>query len=113
LAAAVGNACEQLRAVKTIRPGEGFQIADQIARISREQPDRLRTDGDQLDKLAEQVRAAAQFREDRLKEYRAIAAATAQLCQAKWESDQPRLKELAGAVGRLCRTVLRNRDPEE
>ena len=75
--------------------------------------ERLTTDRQHLDELAERVRAVAQFQEDSLKPYRRITAAISDLCLERRETSRDDLKHYATVIGRLCRRLLRNRDPEE
>ncbi|MFH1268002.1 MAG: hypothetical protein ABIK89_19975 [Planctomycetota bacterium] len=109
----VGTCCEKLENVKMSRYAYGCGTADEIKRIAKEQPERLKTDREHLDRLAEQVRAVAQFQEDTLKVYRSAAVLLSGLCQERREAGQEELKHDVTAIGRLCRGVLRNRDPEE
>lgn len=95
------------------RYADGCRIADDIERICREQPERMTTDRRNLDELAEQVRAVAQFQEDSLKPYRRITAAISDLCLDQRETTRDDLPHHVTEIGRLCRQLLRNRDPEE
>ncbi|MBC8870392.1 MAG: hypothetical protein H8E44_13295 [Planctomycetes bacterium] len=103
----------ELDKMKPTRYAYGCQVADEIERICREQPERLTTDRQRLDELAERVRAVAQFQEDSLKPYRRITAAISDLCLERRESGRDELKHYVTVIGRLCRQLLRNRDPEE
>ncbi len=103
----------ELDKMKPTRFAYGCQIADEIERICREQPERLTTDRQHLDELAERVRAVAQFQEDSLKPYRRITAAISDLCLERRESSRDKLEHYVTVIGRLCRQLLRNRDPEE
>ena len=109
----VGACCEKLKNVKMSRYAYGCRTADEIKRIAEEQPERLKTDREHLDQLAEQVRAVAQYQEGALKVYRSAAVLLSGLCQKRREAGQEELKHRVTAIGRLCRGVLRNRDREE
>jgi hypothetical protein len=108
------QACRQeLEGVKAPRHLYARQVADQIEQIAREQPERLRTDRQHLDLLAEEVRSVASAQEGTLKQYRKIASRLSSLCQQKRGAEQQEWERYAAAIGKLCRKVLRNRDPEE
>jgi len=111
-ASGVSKHCEVLQKMKATRYVYGCRIADEIELISREQPERLRSNRNHLDKLAEEVRAVAQFQEDTLKEYRKITTRISNLCQKRREAKEEPNHHVT-VIGRLCRQVLRNRDPEE
>jgi len=103
----------ELEKMKPTRYAYGCRVANEIERICREQPERLTTDRQHLDVLAERVRAVAQFQEDSLKPYRRITAAISDLCLERRETSREELKHYVTVIGRLCRQLLRNRDPEE
>ncbi len=104
--------CDQLEKVKGTRYLYGCRVADEIERVFRDQPERLRNDRTHLDKLAEEVRDVAQLQEDNLKEYRKITTRISNLCQERREAKKE-LSRCVIVIGRLCRQILRNRDPEE
>jgi hypothetical protein len=109
----VQKCCEQFKNVKPTRFEEGCRTADQIAQFSQEHTDRLKADRKRLDVLAEQVRSVASGQENRLKEYRKITVDLSSLCQQRRATEQKELSRYVTAIGRHCRRLLRNRDPEE
>lgn len=67
----------------------------------------------ELDKLAESMRDIASFQEVLLKKQRNVTLELAEACTKKEAAASEKVRPLLVAIGRECRSVLRNRDSEE
>jgi hypothetical protein len=111
-AAAVQTQQGRLKGLKLIRVSRGINAIDTI-RQNIQATKAARLNVAELDRLAESMRDVANGQEVQLKKLRAITLQLADVCLKRRKNGPPAVQPYVTLVGRHCRKVLRNRDPEE
>jgi hypothetical protein len=109
-AAAVQKHYSKLKSIKIVDVSRGVGMIGKI--LERIDPQAGRTSVAELDRMAENMREVANHQEEQLKKLRAAALPLADAC-AKNRKSPEAVQPYVQSIGRHCRAVLRNRDPEE
>jgi DNA repair exonuclease SbcCD ATPase subunit len=110
--AALQRADAKLKITKIVPIARALATAGKLEeKVARHKEVRLNVK--ELDAMAESMRDVANHQERQLKKLRDAALQLAEVCAKQRKAAPDRLKPLVTSIGRDCRKVLRNRDPEE